>query len=263
MKNRKYSIILAALAILPLSACIGLPVVGDGRVISSERGVGSFSSVEAVGSADVRIKQGKETKVVVTTDANLQDLFEVRVSKGELWLGFKPGVMAIRPTRLEVDVTLPELTGLVLSGSGTVTLEDAFGGSDVSLTLSGSGDVTARQGLSYTNLSARLSGSGAFKAASLYATSCDMTLTGSGDIRIGEGAIGSLAARISGSGDIEAEAVSVRQASIRITGSGDATLRIDERLEAVLSGSGSVRYAGKPLIDSRSTGSGRVSPLTR
>lgn len=277
MKNQRIIPLAAILAVLPLSACLGLGVRGNGAVETEERSVGSFSSIELAGTGRVLVRPGKECRVVVITDSNIQDLFETRVSGGELWLGFKPGAFIVSPTKLEIQVTLPSLSGLTLSGSGDVLVEEPMSGRELSLVLSGSGDIEALRGLDYSSLDARLSGSGSvelsatveranlklsgsgsIEAEHLYATSGEFSISGSGDVRVGDGACGTLTVAISGSGDVEASGLSVRQAKVRIGGSGDVELHVDEDLEASITGSGSVTYGGRPRVDTNIAGSGKV-----
>ncbi len=277
MINQRIIPLAAMLAALPLTSCLGLGVRGNGVVETEERRVGSFSSIELAGSGRVLVRPGKECSVVVITDSNIQDLFEARVSGGELWLGFKPGSFIVSPTKLEIRVTLPSLSGLTLSGSGDMLVEEPVSGRDLSLVLSGSGDIRMPRGLDYASLDARLSGSGgvelsatveraslrlsgsgSIEAGHLYATSGEIGISGSGDVRVGDGACGTLSIAISGSGDVEAAGLAVRKAKVAIGGSGDVELHVDEILEASIAGSGGVTYGGRPLVDSHISGSGKV-----
>lgn len=102
--------------------------------------------------------------------------------------------------------------------------------------VSGSGDVQAT-GVMTELLT--LQGSGSF----------DMTLAGRAD---------RLQVDISGSGEYQGEALESREATVRITGSGDATVRVTERLDASVSGSGNVLYIGSPSLTQRVSGSGSI-----
>lgn len=238
MSHSRIFAIAAVLVALPLSACVGLPgigVVGNGRVLESERRVGAFSRIDSGGSAEVRVRKGPTTRVVVTTDENVQEHFRAEVSGGVLLLGYKPGTMITRVTKLVVDVYLPSLEGVTVSGSGDLSLVDPFKGDSFSATISGSGSVTGS--IRYGSATVRISGSGKVKLDG----SCD-----------------ELALAVSGSGRFDCASLTTQAATVTLSGSGDAELSVSGRLDARISGSGSVRYRGKPVVNASVSGSGTV-----
>jgi hypothetical protein len=66
---------LAALAMIPLLA-FSQGGIGNSKVVQSERQVEPFNRIASNGSAEVRVHKSTGFRVVVSTDANLQDLFE-------------------------------------------------------------------------------------------------------------------------------------------------------------------------------------------
>lgn len=238
MKTTRNFTVAAVLAALPFFACAAMPgfgVVGSGKVVSSERSVGAFDQVASGGSAEVRIHKGPATRVVVTTDDNIQEYFRVEVSGGVLSLGYEPGTMIARTSKLVVDVYMPSLEGASVSGSGDMSLVDPFRGDSFSATVSGSGSISGS--VRYEKASIRISGSGKVK------------LDGSAD---------ELALIVSGSGKFDCDKLAARTASVTLSGSGDAEFSVSGRLDALISGSGDVRYRGKPAVNAHVSGSGKV-----
>lgn len=230
-------------------------VTGNGDVENESRELSGFSSVSLSGIGTLRVHSGA-FKVEIISDANILPYITTKVVGSELRIGMKPGIRAYRPTKLEYDVTLPDLEGIGLSGSGAVHI-DEFSGDNFRATISGSGSLDgelayekARLGVSgsgsyalsgdFGSLEADISGagSGVFSGS---AETCLMVISGSGSVSGKDFAIGSLKATISGSGNIEA--------------------RVKERLQASVSGSGGISYWGTPTVDSHTSGSGHIRGL--
>jgi len=225
----------ALLAALPVAA-FGQVVIGNGRVETERRDVGAFSSLSLSGSGDLRVRKGPR-KVTVTADSNILPYVITEVSRGRLEIGLKPMTGFLRVSKLIVEVSMPDLEGISLSGSGDAEVEKFEGGS-LSASISGSGNLRAE--LDYREV--------------------ELTISGSGRAEL-EGKAGSAKARISGSGDLRARDFAAKDAEIRISGSGNAELRVERRLEVEIGGSGNVRYAGSPEVSQRVRGSGSVKKI--
>jgi hypothetical protein len=105
-----------------------------------------------------------------------------------------------------------------------------------------------------------VSGSGDIRATGLKAGEMDTSVTGSGNVTL-SGVVEGLRAHITGSGDLRAGELNARKVKITVTGSGEATVRATEELDASVTGSGDVRYSGKPpQVRKRVTGSGNIAP---
>ena len=233
---RKFSIIigLLALGLIPLLA-LSRGGLGSGAVVETIRPAGSFTRIASSGSAEVRIHKSPEFKVVVATNAKLQDSFEASSSDGLLSLGFKSGAI-VRPTaRVIVDVYMPKLESITVSGSGKAELKDSFEGASLRTVVSGSGSIHGA--VHYDSLAA--------------------SIAGSGSIRL-KGACPQLAITISGSGRFDGNQLAAVSASAVLSGSGSINLDVGSFLAAVVSGSGRIQYSGDPEVSSRISGSGTV-----
>lgn len=240
-------------------SCVGaFGLSGNGKVVDDERAVGGFSSIDVSGSTDVRVHKAPQARVVVTTDSNLQEYFDASVRGSTLHLGWKPMTLVTRVTKLVVDVYLPELEGVDLSGSCDMVVEGDFSGDSLEMDLSGSGSVSAAS-LRYGELSVEISGSGRVEAAgSLGEVRAD--LSGSGGLAL-EGKGDEMSLSVSGSGTVDADKFSCARVKVGISGSGDVAVFATETLDASMSGSGSVSYRGNPRINSKSSGSGSMRSL--
>jgi hypothetical protein len=151
---------------------------------------------------------------------------------------------------IEADADiLPQLTSNVSSGilklgvapgttiatSGRIVYHLTVATLD-SVAVSGAGDATASN-LRAGRLTVEISGAG------------DMTLAGTAD---------SQAVTISGTGDYNGEDLQSATAAVTIDAAGDAVLRVSDRLDATVSGVGSVEYIGDPRVTKDINGVGSV-----
>ena len=173
-----------------------MPMIeGSGRVVQQQRNVGSFDSVETMGSENVEVRFGSTPSVVIAADDNILPLITTKVVDGELKIGTRGSFRMRGPIR--AWVTTPNLKAFTTSGSGNVLIHDVNNGA-LALTMNGSGSVTAngRTG----RLDVTLNGSGRAQLASLAATDVSAGLNGSGSATVN--AHGRLDARIFGSGTL-------------------------------------------------------------
>jgi len=208
---------------------------GNGEVVSKEIKASNFTSINANGSANVNIHFSEEYKVIVTTDSNIQDKIEIETSGNTLYI--EKSQDNYNPTKLIIDVYMPDLKAVTLNGSGKIKI-DSGNTLDFDITLSGSGNINSQN---------------------YEAQSVNMNLSGSGSIKLK--AMSTLNANISGSGNINAQNFEIQNANVIISGSGNIRLWVTDSLKGKISGSGSIFHKGNSSINVNITGSGRVKPL--
>jgi Putative auto-transporter adhesin, head GIN domain len=245
------SILACILAILSVGAFAEV-VTGNGRAETEQRSVPAFTSISVGGSGTLRVHRGAQ-KLELTCDSNILPYITTTVSGGELSIGFKPFTSINNPTKMQFDVTLPELRGVNLSGSGDAHI-DAFKGAEFSAAISGSGGMKAE--LDYKSVSLKLSGSGGFDAT-VKAGRFDLACSGSGGTFI-KGSADRADIALSGSAELEARGFATGDARIFASGSSRMEIRAAGSLDVALSGSGELRYWGNPSLSQRVSGSGRV-----
>jgi len=216
MKKISFSVVVLIITFL-FSSCVKEIVRGNGDTESETRNASNFSSVSLEGSGKVTITQGASFAVTVTDDENLLPYVETTTSGDELRIRYKPNTW-IKHGNLEVAITMPELNGIQLSGSGEYIINGHF------------------------------VNSGTFRSR----------MSGSGDVRISDFDTKHADFDISGSGKIDAEGLWAETASVHISGSGDAELSVSNELDAHISGSGTIYYHGTPAVSTHVSGSGKV-----
>lgn len=205
--------------------------------VKETRNVKGFTRVSFGVSGNLYINIGSEFKVELEGDKSLLDEIITDVSGGKLVIK-KENWKWNNNEKVNVYITMPELNGLGVSGSGRAEIRDAVKTGELNLSVSGSGKL-------YTT--------------DITATTLDCSISGSGDIILGgNGTAGSADISISGSGNYSGDPLKIGSASISISGSGNCSCNVSESLKASVSGSGNVTYIGNPKIDARVSGSGKV-----
>jgi hypothetical protein len=85
-----------------------------------------------------------------------------------------------------------------------------------------------------------------------------VTINGAGNVRM-EGKADEQAVEISGTGTYLAENMESREVNIDVAGAGSAIVNAKEKLDAEISGIGSVEYVGHPRVQQSVSGAGQVS----
>ena len=129
------------------------------------------------------------------------------------------------------------------------------------ITVTGSGDVVVNSKLKTESINLEVTGSGNIRIPDLNSIYTELQVTGSGDIVVKGISKEKIDVNVTGSGDVKASDYETKHADINITGSGSVEIYATDKLEGNIVGSGSIYYKGDPLIDTRSTGSGRTKPL--
>jgi len=216
-----------------LVALIPNTYTGNGAVATEVRQAGPFQSVELDGTYEVTLTQGLTTEVRIETDTNLLSHITTTVKDGKLTIQSDGN---LQPTKgIVVSITSPNYTSVESDGSSDIHGATPIVSDDLKLALDGSGSYDL--GVNVKHLKSEIAGSG------------KMALHGiSGDHSM----------EIDGSGNIDADSLTSQTAKIEISGSGEASLNVNTRLVASISGSGGVKYRG-PVQDVHSSISGSGS----
>jgi hypothetical protein len=141
-----------ALAVLTalLAGCSEVSLTGSGNIVTREETFTGFDKLDVSHGFEVDVRQAEDFSVVIRVDDNVEQYLEVAKQGSTLQIGLDWHLITLRTT-LEAEITMPELTGLELSGGCDVAATgfesskpldlDVSGGCDVTLTGS-AGDVT-------------------------------------------------------------------------------------------------------------------------
>jgi len=203
------------------------------------RHVGNFTKVSFGVAGELFIKTGPEFQLTIEGDKSDLEEIETVVSGDRLTIKKENWRFSLNDNdRVTINLTMPEIEGVSVSGSGKTRIMDMVEADRLSLSVSGSGKLYT-SGLNVDDLNCAISGSG------------DVILGSGGSVDNGS-------ISISGSGGFSGEEIEIDHLEVSISGSGNCLCKAGDSLEARVSGSGNVTYLGSPKVDARISGSGHV-----
>lgn len=223
--TKNFSLILVLATTLFLASCTfsdGKVTRGDGNVIKTTVVLDYFDEIDLQGAFNVKLSQGTELQATIETDENLQELVEVEVKEGTLFINTTRDVM-LRPTKMELFITYPELKRFTIGGACKLSSEEAITSQALVFDLSGAAEIDL----------------------SIMAEVLRTNLAGAGSIRF-EGQALQHYIELSGASNLQAEKLITEVTEIELSGAGSANVYASDLLKASLSGVGSIRYYGNP-----------------
>lgn len=215
-------------------------IVGEGPIINETRAITGFTGIDLRCSANVYFKQDSVFKVQLSAQQNILNVMQTSVQANNLIISFRDDVNVKTSEPVIVQVSMPVISTLRISGSGNINSAEQFTTPELALDISGSGNIFLT-GVNTNKIKANTSGSG--------------------NTNINSGTIKEEKLTISGSGNIHTEKIAVEKAITTISGSGNIFVNVTQELNATISGSGSVFYKGNPVLHIINSGSGKVKVL--
>ncbi|MCB0634552.1 MAG: head GIN domain-containing protein [Saprospiraceae bacterium] len=207
---------IAIVALLNTSWAQWGSISGEGPVVTKTLKIDRFDEIGLAVVGKVFISKGSTQKVTVEGQANIIDNLETEVKDGEWSIKFDQKAKNYEP--LIFRITVPEIEGLAVAGSGSIIGEDDFNGMDrLDFSIAGSGDI-------------EFSGS---------ARKVSVSIAGNGDVDIADLKTEDCKVDIAGSGNCKIEVV--ESLSVSIAGSGDVTYKGSPRVSTSIAGSGRVK----------------------
>lgn len=213
-------------------------IKGNGTLVSQERKIPSFHSLNVSGNFEVNFSTELSTTLQIKGDENLLKDVITEVNEGILKIKTKNKVY-LRPSNDKIKIILPH-------------------GDLKQISLSGSGKISSRLPFEYPQFESNVSGSGHINLF-LNIDKAIFNVSGSGKIEV-QGETETLKAKLSGSGSLKAKNFKAENGDLNLSGSGRMEVRCTEKLNAKVSGSGRIRYFGEPKtkLNSKVSGSGSI-----
>lgn len=205
-------------------------VRGRGNQVSEVRSLTDFTSVTNTTSANVVIVQGSTYDVEVRAQDNILNEVTTQVRGSELIINTRG---CVNNADIDVFITMPQINGLSIIGSGDIFGDNAWVVNDMDLRVIGSGDMDL----------------------DVDADDIDIEINGSGEITL-FGSADNCRTDITGSGDLRSFNLVADDHRVIIFGSGDAKVFASDQLDVTINGSGDVWYKGSPTISVNIAGSG-------
>lgn len=240
MRVLKANILVLLVGSLAFTSCEKgkMCINGEGEKVTRYLDVSEFTEIDLTEAGNVYISHGEKQEVKVVSTQNIIDRLETKVNGNRWEIELEKG--CYKKYDLDVYITLPHLTGVYLSGSGNIVVNDFEGQGDLDINISGSGDIELNTFNGCQNLDVRISGSGDISGFGLFES------------------LNNTNVNISGSGKYNGFPVNTKDCDIHISGSGSVNVNVQSTLNIDISGSGNVNYKGTPAISTNISGSGNV-----
>jgi len=209
-------------------------IEGNNNVIMEERVVNYFKSVITEGNFNIEVIQDSVSKVVIEAESNYMPYIRTNVYGSILEIDTRNNSCFDPNYPIRVYVYTPDLESASIEGSGNIYC-DRLQTSELYLNITGSGNIEVD-----------------VETIELHAS-----IVGSGNIELQGTAVES-SLSVSGSGSVFSYHLPVETCDVKISGSGNVYVNVNTFLNIVISGSGSVYYIGNPTITTNISGSGSV-----
>ncbi len=231
-----------------------IAIKGEGKVVTQQIDVTEFDVAELTGAFDVEISYGDNYEMVAEGQQNIIDRLKLDNDGENLCIKLERG--NYRDYILKIYLTVPDIEGVKLSGSGDIVMNKFTNLDNLTLTIRGSGNITSTDYITTQTTNFEISGSGDVDFLS-ESEKIYTEISGSGDVKL-VGTTNSNDITISGSGEFNCFDLATEQTTINCSGSGDCEVTASAILSISISGSGNIYYKGSPEIDTNISGSGNI-----
>jgi hypothetical protein len=213
------------LGVILMIAAMGILAIEVSGAGGGTRGYNNegFTAVSVASGMKLELKQGEKYEVTVRTTARLLKL--IRVDQVGKRLKFYLPPFTITNSRIEIFITMPELTEVELSGGSIVNMEMKVPDKDFEASLSGGSQL----------------------AGSLETRQLELELSGGSHSNL-SGAADTLKVEASGGSQIRQEDFPVNKASFGLSGGSSAYVFVKELIDVDASGGAQVYYHGTPRL---------------
>jgi hypothetical protein len=229
-------------------------VDGTGPVISETRSVSGFTGISNEMEAIVYVSQGPEYSVRIDAQSNLMNEIRTALAGSTLEIYSEHCIDGGEP--VIVYVTMPNISSIDVSGSGSVFTETPISTSSLNVDVSGSGSFNAVDSIVAGVIDLDISGSGTMNIFAITAT-LSADISGSGSITL-SGSGNTVNQEISGSGRMLTFGFLVTNAYVEVSGSGNIEVNATDLIDGDISGSGDIYYKNSPIINVDISGSGSL-----
>ena len=220
-------------------ATVGAGVVGNGSIVTSERGVTAFDAVVLEGQGELRIVAADVPALRIRTDENILRLVTTDVRDSTLHVGALSDVGELDPTAgIVIDIAVPHLTRVAILGAGSATLTD----------------------MSVEHLDVSLVGTGSIHILGLDARLLTVDGAGVGTIEV-NGIADTQQVTVTGVVDYRAADLRSEEATVGTSAASSAIVWVTEDIDVSPTNSGTVSYYAPPRVQPEESDLGVVLRL--
>jgi hypothetical protein len=226
-------IVVAAIVIALASTIIFLgnwlptsEIVGSGDLVTQQKDYIDFSTMEVSSGFEVEISQSSSYSISVTADDNVQDHIQVSKSGDTLKVGLEIGI-SFQSITLQIEIDMPELNSLELSGGSQGIIEEFISSDELSVDLSGGSQLR-----------------GTFTTTE----DVNFELFGGSQLDDFTGEANDAIIELSQGSQLDLSEFVVNNSNVNLRGGSQATINLNGRLDANLTGGSTLEYIGEPTL---------------
>ena len=237
----KVSMIVFLAAVL-LTSCRfmgGERIRGNGNIVTVQRNMGSFNSIEAGGAVEVRVKQDAANSVRIETDENLLEFLDISIDGSTLVVRPRKGYNLDPSDEIIVHASSPNFKTIEVSGASKVLSESVIKGDELELGASGASEI--RMQVETSTLKADLSGASTLEL---------------------KGTSSRFSTEASGASKIKCMNLDTDETDLHVSGATDAEVTANKQLNIDASGASNIDYRGNASINQKSSGASSVRKVS-
>ena len=222
---------------------VNAPVNTEGRMVVTETRplTRDVTNVELSGPISMNVRRGDTPSLTVRAEKRLLPNIATTQEGSSLQIGVT-GMLLYHRQKIEVDLVLPALENIEVSGSGSHTV-NGFSGDRIEIAKRGSGKLVFNG--RFRQLVAAAHGSGEAEINGGNSEKVSVEMIGSGEMTL-VGSCKNLRAEHSGSGELNAQHLAADHAVLEQDGSGSSSIFARNGAVLVLAGSGDAEVHGNP-----------------
>lgn len=222
---------------------INAPANPEGRMVVTEKRdiTRDVTNVELTGPISLTVRRGDTPSLTVRGEQRLLPNIATEQEGSSLQIGVS-GLMLYHRHKIEVDLVLPALENIEVSGSGVHTV-NGFSGDRIEIVKRGSGKLVFNG--RFRQVVASATGSGEAEINGGNSEKVAIEMIGSGEMTV-VGSCKDLRAEHSGTGELNAQHLAADNAVLEQHGSGSSSIFARQGAVLTLAGSGDAEIHGNP-----------------
>ena len=250
MKKLAALIILSALLasiISMVTGCAGTfgsPVTGNGKIETQSFDNQSFNKLEIDNAFQADVTYSDSFAVNITADSNLFSYLDIRQSDGTLHIGLQKNHSYFNTTQ-KASIKMPDLRDINVSGAAKTQVTGFNSTHSLNIDVSGAGKLSFTD-VKIGNATIKVSGAG-LTNGTLSMADGNFNISGASILEL-TGTANNITADISGASSGRLENLTLVQANLTVSGASNATVNVNNKLNANVSGVSRVYYIGTPTL---------------
>ena len=184
-----------------------------------------FNALDISSAFNVNITQSNSFSITITANQRIMDQIEVKQNGNILTIDVKPEAI-LGSFNAKAQITMPKLDNITFSGATR---------------------GTANGFISEDPFNAKVSGASSLQLTDLQSADITVDLSGASSLTA-KGSANNLSAIVSGASNLDLLDLAINNAAVNVSGASHATINLNGRLDANVSGASSLQYSGQPTL---------------